>query len=325
MWAAGCAGAPGKGAGDGGGADTGGAPLTVCAGEACVEPQVGGGLLLRFAGEARLTLPADAVAVGVEDTLIDTRSYDPTYPQAATRWAGLTDWGPPAAVDGGIELALRGADGGAQRLRLEAGPAGAVALQLLPTEAPPGGVVVAYRVAAAVTADEGLDGLGEWFDRPEHRGAVRPMHIVADLESESSYNEAHVPVPLLIGTRGWGLFAETDRPTVFDVAAADPERVLARLMSQNPHAFHFYLPLGQDRRLLGASPELLLRVSGGEVFTHPLAGSARRASEPAQDEMVARDLLASRKDQHEHKLVIDEIRRVLTPTAASWRSPLIPP
>ena len=94
---------------------------------------------------------------------------------------------------------------------------------------------------------------------------------------------------------------------------ADPERVLARLMALNPHAFHFSLPLGQGRRLLGASPELLLRVSGGEVFTHPLAGSARRASEPVQDEAVARDLLASRKDQHEHKLVIDEIRRVLTP------------
>ncbi len=94
---------------------------------------------------------------------------------------------------------------------------------------------------------------------------------------------------------------------------ADPERVLARLMAQNPHAFHFSLPLGQGRQLLGASPELLLRVSGGEVFTHPLAGSARRASEPVQDEAVARDLLASSKDQHEHRLVIDEIRRVLTP------------
>ncbi|UCP13395.1 isochorismate synthase [Aeromonas media] len=103
---------------------------------------------------------------------------------------------------------------------------------------------------------------------------------------------------------------------------ADPERVLARLMAQNPHAFHFSLPLGQGRRLLGASPELLLRVSGGEVFTHPLAGSARRASEPVQDEAVARDLLASRKDQHEHKLVIDEIRRVLTPHC---RELVIPP
>ncbi|MGE6266956.1 isochorismate synthase MenF [Aeromonas media] len=94
---------------------------------------------------------------------------------------------------------------------------------------------------------------------------------------------------------------------------ADPERVLAHLMAQNPHAFHFSLPLGQGRRLLGASPELLLRVSGGEVFTHPLAGSAKRGSGPEQDKRVARDLLASSKDQHEHRLVIDEIRRVLTP------------
>nr|WP_277604271.1 isochorismate synthase [Aeromonas sp. MR19] len=105
---------------------------------------------------------------------------------------------------------------------------------------------------------------------------------------------------------------------------ADPEQVLARLMSQNPHAFHFSLPLGQDRRLLGASPELLLRVSGGEVFTHPLAGSAKRGGEPAQDRQVAQDLLASRKDQHEHRLVIDEIRRVLTPHCRELAIPANP-
>ncbi|MDM5088414.1 isochorismate synthase [Aeromonas bestiarum] len=105
---------------------------------------------------------------------------------------------------------------------------------------------------------------------------------------------------------------------------ADPEQVLARLMSQNPHAFHFSLPLGQDRRLLGASPELLVRVSGGEVFTHPLAGSAKRGGEPAQDRQVARDLLASRKDQHEHRLVIDEIRRVLTPHCRELAIPANP-
>ena len=106
---------------------------------------------------------------------------------------------------------------------------------------------------------------------------------------------------------------------------ADPERVLARLMAQNPHAFHFSLPLGQDRRLLGASPELLLRVSGGEVFTHPLAGSAKRGNEPEQDKRVARDLLASHKDQHEHRLVIDEIRRVLTPHCRELAIPPNPP
>lgn len=105
---------------------------------------------------------------------------------------------------------------------------------------------------------------------------------------------------------------------------ADPKRVMTRLMAQNPHAFHFSLPLGQDRRLLGASPELLLRVSGGEVFTHPLAGSAKRGNEPEQDKRVARDLLASHKDQHEHRLVIDEIRRVLTPHCRELAIPANP-
>lgn len=104
---------------------------------------------------------------------------------------------------------------------------------------------------------------------------------------------------------------------------ADPERVMARLMAQNPHAFHFSLPLGKGR-LIGASPELLLRVSEGEVFTHPLAGSARRLGESQQDEAVARELLVSRKDQHEHKLVIDEIRRVLTPHCCELAIPAAP-
>ncbi|WP_305883422.1 isochorismate synthase [Aeromonas encheleia] len=106
--------------------------------------------------------------------------------------------------------------------------------------------------------------------------------------------------------------------------AADPEQVLARLMTQNPNAFHFSLPLGQGRRLLGASPELLLRVSGGAVFTHPLAGSAKRDGEPLQDEAVARKLLASSKDRHEHRLVIDEIRRVLAPHCRELAIPAEP-
>ncbi|MBV7413130.1 isochorismate synthase [Aeromonas sp. sif2433] len=106
--------------------------------------------------------------------------------------------------------------------------------------------------------------------------------------------------------------------------AADPEQVLARLMTQNPNAFHFSLPLGQGRCLLGASPELLLRVSGGAVFTHPLAGSAKRGGEPKQDEAVARKLLASSKDRHEHRLVIDEIRRVLAPHCRELAIPAEP-
>jgi alpha-D-xyloside xylohydrolase len=44
------------------------------------------------------------------------------------------------------------------------------------------------------------------------------MQIEADLTLESSNNENHVPVPLVIGTRGWGVFVKSRYPGVFDVA-----------------------------------------------------------------------------------------------------------
>lgn len=67
-------------------------------------------------------------------------------------------------------------------------------------------------------------GLGEYFDTPVHRGKRRAMHFeLSDIES--SNNEAHVPIPLLISTRGWGLFVESRRPGVFDVGASQQDEI----------------------------------------------------------------------------------------------------
>ena len=83
-----------------------------------------------------------------------------------------------------------------------------------------------FRLRPQVDSQEGFYGLGEVFDQVEHRGKIRAMHfIVADLES--GYNEAHVPIPLLVGTRGWGLFVESMRPAVFAVATARDDEIKA--------------------------------------------------------------------------------------------------
>jgi alpha-D-xyloside xylohydrolase len=74
------------------------------------------------------------------------------------------------------------------------------------------------RMRADADPTEGFYGLGEWADGIEHRGKLRPMQLEVDTTIESSNNENHVPVPLLVGTRGWGLFVQSDRPGVFDVA-----------------------------------------------------------------------------------------------------------
>ncbi|MBU3688046.1 MAG: isochorismate synthase [Acidimicrobiales bacterium mtb01] len=65
--------------------------------------------------------------------------------------------------------------------------------------------------------------------------------------------------------------------------------------------------------LLGASPELLVAVDGDVVRSHPLAGTTPRTGDPATDEALARKLVASMKDQVEHRVVIDVVHDTLLP------------
>ncbi|WP_400771098.1 isochorismate synthase MenF [Methylosinus sporium] len=101
----------------------------------------------------------------------------------------------------------------------------------------------------------------------------------------------------------------------------DAVAILEILRRQNPAGYHFHAPLPDGGVLLGASPELLIRKIGGSIRSNPLAGSAKRVAEPEEDARVGRRLLQSSKDNFEHRLVIDEIRRLLEPLCAELRIP----
>lgn len=89
-----------------------------------------------------------------------------------------------------------------------------------------GAASVAYlRVRAHVDSSEPLYGLGEWFDGANHRGKLRPMQLEANLTVESANTDNHVVVPFLVGERGWGLFVESDRFGVFDVAQTSADLI----------------------------------------------------------------------------------------------------
>ncbi len=85
--------------------------------------------------------------------------------------------------------------------------------------------IVFLQISATASADEGFYGLGEMFDTPQHRGKIRVTQLEGNFDLDGSSNEAHVRVPLLVSTRGWGLFADNLRPSTFDVAATHPDRV----------------------------------------------------------------------------------------------------
>ncbi|MFZ9397140.1 MAG: isochorismate synthase [Ilumatobacteraceae bacterium] len=65
--------------------------------------------------------------------------------------------------------------------------------------------------------------------------------------------------------------------------------------------------------IVGASPELLIAVDGDSVRSHPLAGTTPRTGDPATDEALANKLMASMKDQVEHRVVIDVVHDTLLP------------
>ena len=65
--------------------------------------------------------------------------------------------------------------------------------------------------------------------------------------------------------------------------------------------------------LIGASPELLVEVDGHDVRAHPLAGTAPRTGDVDRDAEIAAELVASTKNQIEHRVVIDVVHDTLLP------------
>jgi anthranilate synthase component 1 len=81
-----------------------------------------------------------------------------------------------------------------------------------------------------------------------------------------------------------------------------------RRVSPSPYLFFVRMPDFED---VGASPELLLRVEDGHLLTHPIAGTRPRGATDAQDDELAADLLADRKERAEHVMLVDLARNDL--------------
>ena len=92
----------------------------------------------------------------------------------------------------------------------------------------------------------------------------------------------------------------------------------------NPSGYLFQVPLPGNIHLVGVSPELLIEKHGATVQSNPLAGSARRQADPAEDQATAERLSASGKDHHEHQFVTADIRARLEPLCATLDVPARP-
>ncbi len=103
----------------------------------------------------------------------------------------------------------------------------------------------------------------------------------------------------------------------FSAPFALPSFALYRSLRRlNPSPFLFHLDFGSFQ-LVGSSPEILVRVRDGEVTIRPIAGTARRGVNDAEDKALAAALLADPKERSEHLMLLDlgrnDVGRVATP------------
>jgi anthranilate synthase component 1 len=86
--------------------------------------------------------------------------------------------------------------------------------------------------------------------------------------------------------------------------ATAPFNVYRCLRTVNPSPYMFFLELG-DHTLAGASPEVMVRVEGGEVTVRPIAGTRPRGTTEVDDQALADELVADPKELAEHVMLLD--------------------
>ena len=85
---------------------------------------------------------------------------------------------------------------------------------------------------------------------------------------------------------------------------ASPFAIYRALRSINPSPYMYYLHL-DDFYIVGASPELLVRVEDGVVSNHPIAGTRPRSKDTAEDMALEKELRNDEKERAEHLMLVD--------------------
>jgi anthranilate synthase component 1 len=86
--------------------------------------------------------------------------------------------------------------------------------------------------------------------------------------------------------------------------AGSPLSLYRALRSINPSPYMFYFDFG-DFQVVGASPEILVRLERGTVTVRPIAGTRRRGATRDEDQSLERELLADPKERAEHVMLVD--------------------
>ncbi|MGH7826191.1 MAG: anthranilate synthase component I [Candidatus Binatia bacterium] len=86
--------------------------------------------------------------------------------------------------------------------------------------------------------------------------------------------------------------------------SSDPFEIYRALRFVNPSPYMFYLEM-EDLRVIGSSPETMVRLTDGTIELRPIAGTRRRGTTPEEEKELETDLLADPKERAEHIMLVD--------------------
>lgn len=101
------------------------------------------------------------------------------------------------------------------------------------------------------------------------------------------------------------LFEVVPGQTFYEKCTTKPSDISRKLKSLNPSPYSFFMNLGNNEYLIGASPEMFVRVEGRRVETCPISGTIKRGADPIEDSEQILKLLNSKKDESELTMCSD--------------------
>jgi len=143
------------------------------------------------------------------------------------------------------------------------------------------------------------------LERTGERIAPAPRRESGPITSDHTKEEYMANVEVVREGMRRGDYYEVVLAQTFKTPYAGKASDLFRLMQDaNPSPYEFLIQFA-DEQLVGASPEMFVRVEGERVETCPIAGTARRTGDPIQDEKNIRELLSSTKEESELTMCTD--------------------
>ncbi len=140
-------------------------------------------------------------------------------------------------------------------------------------------------------------------ETPSQRKRARVREVLQGSDHAAGQYAAQVRRATEYFRRG-DLFEVVPGQTLSEPCDVSPAELFTRLKQKNPSPYGFLINLGREH-LIGASPEMYVRVEGRRVETCPISGTIKRGRNPLEDADNIRELLNSQKDESELTMCTD--------------------